>query len=273
MASSIEGLCIRVSIGGLEFQRTPRIVLTYRRRTVLSTCEIDIPDPEGELLEQVGKDQPVNVQFWYRGGDGLRQHWQGTVEGKTVMNDTIRVRCVGLEKKLLTTTVTEAMHGEPARVVAARLLAATGLPVAKVNVPGDVLPHIVFSGVTVARAIRQLADSLERSFGHNLAKHAVWLGESGLYWSDGDEPLREGGTPLIASCETLLTHSPNADPAGLSEVVSILYPGIRDSQQIRIKDARRGTDASARAEEVIHQIEEARGNTTTIRYGANYGWG
>lgn len=124
---SIEGLSLRATLGGLELRRTPRIVLTYRRRTVLSTCEIDIPDPEGEIIGQITRDQPLDLQFWYRGGDGMRQHWQGTIERKAAMRDTIRVFGVGLEKKLLTTTVTEAMYGEPAVVVAKRLLAATGL--------------------------------------------------------------------------------------------------------------------------------------------------
>lgn len=274
----IQGLSMRITVGGMELRRAPRILLTYKRRTILSTCEIDIPDPDGDIIGQIVKDQPVDVQFWYRGGGlGVRHHWKGTVEGRAQAQqtertgpDVVRVFAVGLEKKLLTTRVTEAMHGEPASVVAKRLLAKTGLPVATVAVPEDVLPHIVFSDAPVALALKQLAWSLERSFGHDLSKHAVWLGESGLYWSDGDEP---GNTPTIATCEMLLTHSPNTDVSHLSEAVSILYPGIRDSQQVRIRDARRGTDETTRAEEVSHLIREERCNTTTIRYGADYGWG
>ena len=125
----------------------------------------------------------------------------------------------------------------------------------------------------MAAAVKQLAWSLGQSFGYDLSKHAVWLGESGLYWSDGDEPPGEGGLPRIASGEMLLRHSPNTDVSHLSEVVSILYPGIRDSQLVCVKDVRRGTDETVRAEEVIHMISEATGNTTTIRYGADYGWG
>lgn len=273
---SIEGISLRVTVGGLELSRTPRIRLTYRRRTILSACEIDIPDPEGSVIRQISKDQPVDVQFWYRGGGlGVRHHWQGTVEGKAQRSgpDIVRVQAAGLEKKLLTTRVTEALHGEPAHVVAKRLLAKTGLPVAMVDVPQDVLPHIVFSDATVAAAVKQLSWSLEQSFGYDLSKHAVWLGESGLYWSDGDEPPGAGGVPRIASGEMLLRHSPNADVSSLSEVVSILYPGVRDSQMVRVKDARRGTDETVRAEEVIHMISGTAGNTTTIRYGADYGWG
>lgn len=273
---SIEGISLRVTVGGLELCRAPRIRLTYRRRTILSTCEIDIPDPEGTVIERIAKEQPVDVRFWYRGdGLGVRHHWQGTVEGKAQRSgpDSVRVQAVGLEKKLLTTRVTEAMHGEPAHVVAKRLLAKTGLPVATVNVPDDVLPHIVFSDAAVAVAVKQLAWSLERSFGYDLSRRAVWLGEAGLYWSDGDEPPGAGGVPRIASGEMLLRHSPNTDVSHLSEVVSILYPGIRDSQHVHIKDARRGTDETVRAEEVVHLISETAGNTTTIRYGADYGWG
>lgn len=274
----IEGISMRVTVGGLELRRAPRILLTYKRRTILSTCEIDIPDPEGTVIGQIAKDQPVDVRFWYRGGGlGVRHHWQGTVEGKGQAQltertgpDVVRVYAVGLEKKLLTTRVTEAMFDEPASVVAKRLLAKTGLPVATVRVPEDILPHIVFSDAPVAAAVKQLGQSLERSFGHDLSKHAVWLGEAGLYWSDEDEP---GSIPRIASCEMLLTHSPNDDVSKYAEVTSILYPGIRDSQKVRIRDARRGMDVTVRAEEVIHLIREERCNTTTIKYGADYGWG
>ena len=97
--------------------------------------------------------------------------------------DAVRVVAVGREQALLDVRVTEAMHGEPADVVARRLLASTGLPVAEIRIPSEVLPHIVFSGVTVAMAVKQLAWTLETSFGHDMSKHAVWLGEAGLYLS------------------------------------------------------------------------------------------
>lgn len=273
----IMGLSMKITIGGLELRRCPRVVLTYRRRTVLSQCEIDVSDPTGELIGSVAKDQPIDVQFWYRGGWGERHQWKGTVEGKgQSMADTrtgpdiFRVLGTGEEKKLLTTKVKEAMTGEPADVVAKRLLAKTGLPVATVKIPGDILPHIVFADVPVSRALKQLDYTLQRAFGHDLSKHAVWLGKAGLYWSDEDEP---GAVPQLASGEMLLTHSPNSDPSHYAEAVCILYPGLRDSRKVLIKDARRGMTMTVRAEEVIHELNESAANTTTVRYGADYGWG
>ncbi|WP_302786096.1 hypothetical protein [Bilophila wadsworthia] len=179
--------------------------------------------------------------------------------------DAVRVVAVGKEQALLDVKVTEAMHGEPADVVARRLLASTGLPVAAVAVPSEVLPHIVFSGVSVAMAVKQLASTLEASFGHDMSKHAVWLGESGLYWSDGNEP---GDIPVIESAENLISHSPN--PSGMSEVVATVSPGLTHSRLVRIRDSRRQFSELVRAQEVIHSLGEH--DTTTIRYGSDEGW-
>lgn len=150
-------------------------------------------------------------------------------------------------------------------VVARRLLASTGLPVADITVPSEVLPHIVFSGVSVAMAIKQLASTLDASFGHDMSKHAVWLGESGLYWSGGDEP---GDIPVIESAENLISHSPN--PSGMSEVVATVIPGLTHSRIVRIRDSRRHFSELVRAQEVIHSLGEH--DTTTIRYGSDEGW-
>ena len=138
---------------------------------------------------------------------------------------------------------------------------------AEISIPAETFPHIVFSRVTVARAIKQLAASLERSFGHDLSRHAVWLGEAGLYWSDGDEP---GDVFVIETAANLITNSPN--PAGMSVAVSTILPGLTHSRKVRIRDTRRDFSELVRAEEVIHALG-ADGNTTTIGYGYDGGWG
>lgn len=263
----IEGFNVRCTVGGLEVLRSPRIVLSLRRRAVVSRCELDIPDTDGSVQAALAKKQPVRIRFGHRGDGGTWHDWSGTVSDFRMSGgDVVRVVAVGKEQALLDIKVTEAMHGEPADVVARRLLASTGLPVADIAIPSEVLPHIVFSGVSVAMAVKQLASTLEASFGHDMSKHAVWLGESGLYWSDGDEP---GDIPVIESTENLISHSPN--PSGMSEAVATVIPGLTHSRIVRIRDSRRQFSELVRAQEVIHSLGEH--DTTMIRYGSDEGWG
>lgn len=264
----IEGINIRCNVGGVEVLRSPRIVLSLRRRAVVSTCEVDIPDADASVQAALAQKQAVKVRFGHRGDGGTWHEWAGTVKDfQPAGPDAVRVFAVGLEQALIDTTVTEAMHGEPADVVARRVLASTGLPVAGISIPAETFPHIVFSRVPVARAIKQLASSLERSWGHDLSKHAVWLGAAGLYWSDGDEP---GDVFVVETAANLITNSPN--PAGMSYAVSTILPGLTASRRVRIRDTRRGFSGLVRAEEVIHTLG-AGGNTTTIGYGYDGGWG
>ena len=164
--------------------------------------------------------------------------------------------------------VRDSFYREPADVVARRLLARTGLAVGAVDVPGDVLPYQVFSGVSVARAVRQLAYTLERSFGHDMSRHALWLGASGLTWSDGDEP---GDVYSVATAENLLAHTPPQTDGGTGVLVSVPLPGLTHSRLVHIRDARRSLDATVRALDVVHTFQES-GNRTVITYGKDVGW-
>lgn len=165
----IEGINIRCTVGNFGVLRSPRIVLTLRRRAVLTHCEVDIPDADGAIQAGLAKKQTVRVRFGHRGDGGTWHDWSGTIKDiQPAGTDAIRFFAVGMEQALIDTTVTEAMHGEPADVVARRLFAATGLPVAGIRVPAETFPHIVFSGVTVARAIKQLAVSLLNEAGDTI---------------------------------------------------------------------------------------------------------
>lgn len=264
----IEGINIRCNVGPFEVLRSPRLTLSFRRRAVVSRAEIDLPDPNGSIRAGLAVAQAVRVRFGHRGEGGTWQEWSGTVkEIEQAGPDVVRVTALGLEKALLDTTVTLAMHGESSRAVASRLLSSTGLAVAGLDIPAATLPHIVFSGCTVARAIKQLAVTLERSFGHDLSRHAVWLGAAGLYWSDGAEP---GDVYVVQSADNLLTHSP--DPAGMSHVWATLLPGLTASRMVRIRDARRGFSALVMAQSVYHELGSG-GNKTLIGYGKDEGWG
>lgn len=271
----IEGLNIRCNVGPVQVLRSSFIELVYRRRAVLSRAIITIPDPFGEVRAVLAIEQAVALRFGYRGEATLWHEWEGTVEaidqpdGQQDDADAVTIRAVGLEKALATTIITESFYQEPADVVARRLLARTGLPVGAVEVPGDILPYQVFSGVSVARAVKQLDMTLARSFGYDLSHHALWLGASGLTWSAGDEP---GATYHIATAENLLTHTPPSVPGGMGLVRAALLPGLTHSRLLHIRDSRRGIDVTSRAQEVIHTLQ-AGGNVTTISYGQHEGWG
>ena len=271
----IEGLNIRCNVGPLEVVRTPYLELAYKRRAVLSRCVIQIPDPDGSARAALAIGQPFVARFWYRGDDPLSHEWRGTIEGIDQPGldggnpDAITVRGMGLEKALTTTLVTESFYQETAQAVARRLLASTGLQAGVVDIPGDILPHQVFSRVPVAVAIKQLADTLTRSFGHDLSRHAVWLGESGLCWSPDDEP---GPAYVIETAKNLIDHTPPPVPGAMGTVISVALPGLTAGRRVRIRDVRRDIVALERAEEVTHLLEEGT-NSTTIAYGKKAGWG
>lgn len=270
----IQGLNIRCNIGPFQVLRSPMIKLSFRRRDVVSVCEIEVPDSDRKVQTVLAKKQPVQIRFGLRGSQGLWQEWEGTVKDFVQSgSDILKVSCVGPEQALIDTKITQAMSNEPADIAGKRILQATGLPVASVSIPSEVFPHLVFSNVSAARAIKQLSQSLERSFGHDLTKHAVWLGEAAgehpgrLYWSDQAEP---GPVYVVETASNLLTHSPNPD--GMSRITSTLLPGLTASRMIRIRDVSRDISGLFRAEEVTHILSE-QSATTIIGYGCDQGWG
>ena len=75
---------------------------------------------------------------------------------------------------------------------------------------------------------------------------------------------------VVETAANLITNSPN--PAGMSVAVSTILPGLTHSREVRIRDTRRDFSELVRAEEVIHTLGTD-GNTTTIGYGYDGGWG
>lgn len=269
----IEGLNIRCNVGPFEVLRSPHLQLTYRRRAVVSRASIHMQDADGQIRAGLAVGQAVRLRFGYRGAGGLWHDWQGRVaritQAPQAGQDTVAVEAVGREQALLDTLVTESFYGEPASVVARRLLSRTALPVAAVDIPDVILPHQVFSRVSVARAIKQLDVSIVRAFGHDLSRHALWLSEDGWRWSAGDEP---GDTYLIESAANLLEHEPPESEGGMGKVTAALLPSLTHSRMVRIRDARRQCSVTMRAQEVLHDLS-AGANITTVLYGADEGWG
>lgn len=270
----IEGFNVRCLIGPLDITRSPQIEIISRRRAVVGIASVVIPDPEGTVRASLAVGQPVDICFGYRGEDSLWQEWEGSISGIDQPHasapdaDAVSVRCVGQEQSLATTRVTESFLNEPADVVARRLLAKTGLSVGNISIPSPVLPHQVFSNCTVARAIKQLGTTLERSYGCDMHRHALWLGASGLTWSDGDEP---GDEYRVATAENLIAHTPPLAVGGIGVVTSVVLPGLTHSRLVHVYDSRRGIDDVYRALSVIHTLEDA-GNTTQVTYGTDEGW-
>lgn len=272
----IEGFNVRCNVGAVEVLRSPFLEIVYRRRAVLTRAVIRIPDPEGKVRAAVAQGDPMHLRFGYRGETTLWHEWLGTVESidqpprRDSGRDAVIVHGVGLEKALTATRVTESFISESAAAMAFRLLAKTGLPVAGADIPGDTLPHQVFSGVTVARALKQLEVTLSRQCGHDLSQYAVWLGRNGLRWSAGDEP---GDVYAIETGKNLLNHTPPARPGEMGIALSVPLPGLTHSMKVGIRDARRGIAALVRAEEVRHVLSESHGNSTAVLYGKATGWG
>ena len=155
-------------------------------------------------------DQKVVIRFRLPRESGFEQEWRGTIESISqpraddVSADAIVVNAIGLEKPWLRQWFGNLSAKEPCEAVARRLLAASGLPVGEVDVPVDVLPWQVFSNVSVARAVKQLANTLERSFGHDMSRHAPLAWRKGVSWSAGDEP---GNVFAITTAENLLANT------------------------------------------------------------------
>lgn len=263
----ITGVDIRVQVGTFEALRAPRAEVISRRRAVVTRAEVELPDPEGTLQAAITVGHDVTLAFGYRGGP--MQQFTGTVDGiRQAGPDAVTVLAAGRELALTRTTLTESFHGEPVATVARRILERSGLPVAEVAIPDVTLPHIVFATVPLWRAVRQLAESIQRGHGHDLSRHALWLGADGLRWSAGDEP---GPLYTVATGENLITHNPATAPGALSEVETVLLAGLTHSMQFRLEDARRGVSGQFRAQEVRHMLTPS-GNRTLIRYGADHGW-
>ncbi len=270
----IEGINIHCNIGPVEIFRSPLIEIASRRSAVVGRAKIVIPDPEGEVANALSVNQEVSIRFGYRGEDNFWQEWLGFIDSidqprqNSEDADAIVVNAIGKERALITTLVKESFQREPAEAVARRLLTATGLPVGAVEMPAEILPWQVFSGISVARAIKQLASTLQRAFGHDMSRHALWLGAGGLTFSAADEP---GPAYSIATAENLIAHTPPRTPQGVGVATSVLLPGLTHSRLVHIRDTRRGLDITARALDVVHTIQDG-GNHTTVTYGKDTGW-
>ena len=265
----ISAVSIRCKVGNFEVLRSPKIIIESKRRQVLGRASIEVPDADGKLRASLKIKDKVQIILRYRGQD-LEQTWQGTIESIKTSTDSLIVQAVGLEKALMDTIITESFYNEPVNIVAKRLLERTGFNVASVDIGDYVLPHQVFSAIPVARAIKQLEQSITRSFSVDMTKHALWLDNNQKWhWKDGDET---GNVFRIETAKNLLSHKPAQKEGEMGEITTVLLPSLSHSRLISIRDKVRDVALTVRVQEVVHECGGG-GNRTRISYGKNEGWG
>ena len=263
--SDITGLNLSLTVGGWTVRRLPWGELTLERGAVAGRLSLELPDPQGEL--KLSKDDPVDLFFGYRGGQGQSQQWQGKITQVKAEGESVLVTALSPEMALIDTKVTECFHKESARQVVRRLISLSGLAPGRLEGPDETIPHLIFSGQPVYDCLRQVNATLERVYEHDMSAKVYWQGQDGnINWGDFDEP---GGHPVFAACDNLVRHNPRNEEDG--EVVGLLFPGLTHSQQFTVRDARRGLEVTKRAQAVRHQLG-MRGNLTFVSYGKEKGY-
>lgn len=266
----IEGISIRANVGAFEVLRSPKIVIESKRRQIVGTASLEVPDPTGEIRNGLNLGNKVQIIMRYKGDNPLEQTWQGTIYSLQTEADNIIIIAKGLEQILLDTFITEAFFEEPANLVAKRILEKTGLPVGKIDMGEYILPYQVFSSCNLAMAIKQLSQTISQSCQADMSRHALWLDSNQMWnFSDGDE---EGDIFIIETAKNLLNHRPPQKQGEIGELETVLLPSLTHSRIIKIRDSVRDIVQEVRAQEVTHQMEQGK-NRTIIRYGKDEGWG
>ena len=282
----ITGLNINLTVGSWTVQRLPFAELCLERGAVAGRLALELPDPQGELSRALRNNDPVGLFFGYRGdqgpasasasstgtgpagyGSGPAARWRGKITEIKGAGKTVKITALSPEKALIDTRVTECFHKESGRQVARRLITLAGLAPGRLEGPDETIPHLVFSGQAVCDCLRQVNATLERVYEHDMAAQVYWQGQDGrVNWGDFDEP---GPRAVFATGDNLISH----DPLGVDEgrVTGFLFPGLLHSQQIIIRDAKRGLEITKRALTVRHQLG-AKGNLTIVSYGKEKGY-
>lgn len=262
----IAGIRLHVEIGGAIIPRCPHLVINSVRHFPLDTATIEIPDADAEVAGLLQTGDPVRIEYGYRGGASAT--WEGTLRGlRRVSRDQVRLQMDSKALPLATTLVRECYADESSMAIARHLLGQTGLPIAKIVIPDEIVPRFPVSNVPVWQAVAQLLGSLEIAYGHDMRRTALWLGADGLNLGDFDEA---GDVPVIATGENLIRHLPAQMRNDLHSVETALLPGMSHSRLFRLTDTRLDVDQTFRALDVCNKITP-REIKTKIRYGRERG--
>lgn len=263
----ISGIRVHILIGSREVLRAPRWWIESERHSTLGRAGFTLPDPTGELAQNITKGDPVTISLGYR--DQAPATWSGTVEwirpGAT--RDQLEIGAVDGALPLTTELITQAWENETPDGIVAWAVRKSGLPVGRIDAIGMVLPRFVASAAPVWQVARQAAHSCQRAFDLDMRRWALWLGQNGVNWGDFDEP---GAIPEVATGGLLIDHKPAADAAALNLVEAWLLPGMTHSQRFHLIDTRRGVDSVVRALKVRHEGAPNRARTF-LQYGVEHG--
>ncbi len=234
-----------MTIGEAWYPAVGDFRLASWRGRPLTVLEAKVP------LAPVEKGAKITFRYGYAGP----AKWIGTVTDIEKGGDIMTVRAAGSDElKLVETRFKESFIEETAEAIVRSILAATGLPVAAIDVPSVPIARYTAADVPVWQAVKQVEESLRSGYG--LTGFSLWVGNGGLRWTTGDEP---GEISEITTNMNLVDHAPSN--TGLSKVTTFFLPGLSHSRKVKIMDTRRGITGTYRAEVVEHRLENLHGRT------------
>ncbi|MBF0454945.1 MAG: hypothetical protein HQL72_09065 [Magnetococcales bacterium] len=264
----IRGIHNEVIIGRFRSHRVVESVISARRHHPLSRATIRLADPAGELARESLLDAPVTITYGHRGG--ALSSWSGTVSATTTGNrDQIEIDCVGVERPLATTRITQSWRNEAPEAIITYAAEQAGMDMGMIAAPGPTFPHFVSSHSTPWEIAKSCARTCEQQFGINMQNWAFWVDSEGrVNW--GDFAGEQVDVPVVATGAGLIRHDPDSGQWFENRVETFLLPGFWHSERFHLKDDRRGVDNEFRALAVEHRISGKRARTT-IHMGEEYG--
>ncbi|MBU1002796.1 MAG: hypothetical protein KKE73_09760 [Proteobacteria bacterium] len=266
--SAIAGINISATLGGLRVDRCPRLTIESERHRPLSLGQMQLPDPDGSLINNISRGMEASITFGYRGQTPAT--WRGQVHEVTrgMARDQVDVRMQGLaEWPLASTLITETWMDETPEAILRWAAGQCGVSVATLDSPGITIPRVVASSIPLWKLAEQVAHTVQKASGQDMSAWPLWLGADGLHWGDHDEP---GDVPVLETGKGLITHNPLQDGGrSWGEVETFLLPGFAHSRRFRIVDSWRSIQAQPRALRVTHEVTPDKARTW-IRYGVEH---
>ena len=267
---AVTGIKSLVEVAGWSASRAPEVWIEHERGRPIGRAGCTLPDPKGELFQTVERDAPIQITLGYR--DEKAETWKGTVQsckhGGGKNGDQVEILACG-ESRPLSTKIKQSWRNETPEAILKYCIGQAGLPMGTLMQTGVTLPHFSAASIPVWQVAEQLMQTLKRGYGRAMNSVALWLGRDGVQWGDHDEPDGESGRARIETGEGLISHWPANDQAGRSGCEAFLMPGLRHSQKVFIRDARRGISGEKKVLRCRHQVRALKGRTF-VEFGDEY---
>jgi hypothetical protein len=266
--SNLKGIYLHIDMLGMTFSRSPMMQIVSQRHRPVSVAAVTLSDAMGDVYRAFAPDQPVSIQYGYRGEAPAT--WTGlTTTRKAVGKDQIEVGCVGMDRSLITSQIKLIWENEAPDAIMRHAIRLAGLTPGRVDIPGSsvVVPKFISGNGSLNQVAIQLSHTLTHAFDLDMSRWALWMDmtQNVVHWGDFD---REGETPAIETGSALLQHTPASDQRGLHLVETFLMAGYEHSRAFRLIDQRRQIDQTYRALTVRHEVSE--NSRTFIEYGEEY---